>query len=126
MPWKPLRGSIMLPPSHREDGLALSCPRKNMKGRLKKYLKVAGFPLLYDAPGKKKDVQLDLSGNTVIDLIETLTRRYGRSIKLALLDGEGQISLDIRILKNGTEDLGERRMVASLENGDTLYFMGPT
>jgi hypothetical protein len=116
----------MYPVSHREDGCALSCPRKNMKGRLKKYLKVAGFPLLYDALGKKKDVQLDLSGNTVIDLIETLTRRYGRSIKLALLDGEGQISLDIRILKNGTEDLGERRMVASLENGDTLYFMGPT
>jgi hypothetical protein len=44
-------------------------------------LKVTGFPFLYDALGKKKKVQVDLSGNTVNDLIETLYREYGRSEK---------------------------------------------
>jgi hypothetical protein len=39
---------------------------------------------------------------------------------------EGQIGLDIRILKNGKEYLSEGRMEASLEEGDTVYFMGPT
>ena len=44
-------------------------------------LKVTGFPFLYDALGKKKKVQVDLSGNTVTDLVEALYREYGRSEK---------------------------------------------
>jgi len=48
---------------------------------MKVNLKVIGFPLLYDTLGKKKEVQVDLPGNTVTDLIEALNRRYGRSEK---------------------------------------------
>ena len=44
-------------------------------------LKVIGFPFLYDALGKKMEAQVDLSGNTVTDLIEALNRRYERSEK---------------------------------------------
>jgi hypothetical protein len=44
-------------------------------------LKVTGFLLLYDALGKKKKFQDDLSGNTITDLIEALHREYGRSEK---------------------------------------------
>jgi hypothetical protein len=44
-------------------------------------LKVTGFPFLFEALGKKKKARVDLSGNTVTDLIEVLYREYGRSEK---------------------------------------------
>ena len=47
---------------------------------MKVNLRVIGFPLLYDALGKKKEVKIDLSGNTVAVLVEALTRRCGRSV----------------------------------------------
>ena len=63
-------------------------------------------------------------GNILSDLVEALNRKYGRSIKLALLDDKGQIALDIRILKNGNEYLSGGRLKASLQDGDIFYFIG--
>jgi len=89
-------------------------------------VKVTGFPVLHEALRKKKEVQVETSGNKVADLIETLTQKYGRSIKLPLLDEKGQIPWDIRILKNGNEYPSDDRLNASLEDGDILYFMVPS
>ncbi len=91
---------------------------------MKIHLKFHGMPILYKTLKKKKEFPFEFSGKTVGDLIKELIRKFGISVKKALLDNSGSIDMEIRVVLNEKEYLMENRMETSLNNGDTLTFMG--
>lgn len=87
-------------------------------------LNFAGIPILYKTLKKKKEIQVDFPGKTLRDLINILVRKFGVSIKKALLDRNGEIDMEIRVILNNGTYLVEDRMETTLDEGDTLVFMG--
>lgn len=91
---------------------------------MKVLLKIRGLPQLYKVMDKKKDIHFEFSGNTVGDLVGSLVNKYGPAVKKALLDQNGDIDMELRVVHNDRTFLmhGER-MNAPLNDGDTLWFM---
>lgn len=91
---------------------------------MKIHLKIRGLPQLYKVMDKKKDVLFEFHGNTVGDLVRSLVNKYGPPVKKALLDQNGDIDMELRVVHNDRTFLmhGER-MNAPLNDGDTLWFM---
>ena len=89
------------------------------------HLTVRGVAPLYKIFGKKNDIDMTFSGNTLKDLVEGLIAKYGSGIKKALLDAQDDIDMELRVVVNKTDYLsyGER-MPRLLNEGDTIYFMG--
>jgi len=92
---------------------------------MKVNIEIAGLPL-YKTFGKSKKIEFEFPGKTLKELIDALSRKFGFDIKKFLLDKNGDIDLDIRVLLNGTTYLSENRMQASLNDGDTLIFKAPS
>ncbi|MBN1848953.1 MAG: MoaD/ThiS family protein [Deltaproteobacteria bacterium] len=93
---------------------------------MKIHVKFMGLGTLYKAMNKKKDLDLDFPKNhvTVKDIIDSLIQRYGVHIKKALLNQEGDIDMEIRVLHNNKTFLTYgQRMDIALNEGDTLQFM---
>jgi len=59
-----------------------------------------GLPMITDIMGKKK-LELDLSGNTVKDVIDELMKRYGQKVKEAFYDREENFDLMVQTVLNG-------------------------
>jgi hypothetical protein len=93
--------------------------------KMKVNIEIAGLPL-YKTFGKSKKIEFEFPGKTLKELIDALSRKFGFDIKKFLLDKNGDIDLDIRVLLNGTTYLSENRMQASLNDGDTLIFKAPS
>ena len=55
-----------------------------------------------------------------------MVRQFGFQVKQFLLDKNGDIDMDIRVLLNGATYLSENRMQTSLNDGDTLIFKAPS
>jgi hypothetical protein len=55
-----------------------------------------------------------------------MVRKFGFQAKKFLLDKNGDIDLDIRVLLNGSTYLSENRMQTSISDGDTLVFRAPS
>ena len=55
-----------------------------------------------------------------------MVRKFGFEVKKFLLDKNGDIDMDIRVLLNGATYLSENRMQTSLNDGDTLIFKAPS
>jgi molybdopterin converting factor small subunit len=91
---------------------------------MKVNLKIRGLPQLYKVMDKKKDIHFEFSGNTVGDLMRNLVHKYGPAIKKALLDQNGDIDMELRVVLNDRTFLmhGER-MNTPLHEGDTLWLM---
>lgn len=89
---------------------------------MKIHVNLEGIPILFKTL-KKKEMDIDLSGNTLRDLTDNLVSRYGTSIKKALLDGNGDVDIEIRVMQNNNY-LMEDRMNTVLEEGDILAFRG--
>ena len=89
------------------------------------HLTVKGVAPLYKIFGKKNDIDMTFSGNTVQDLVDGLIRKYGNGITRALLDSRDDIDMELRVVVNKTDYLsyGER-MNRPLNEGDTIYIMG--
>jgi MoaD family protein len=81
-----------------------------------------GLPMVSDVVGKKK-LDLDLSGNTVKDVIDELIRRYGKKVKDAFYDAQGNFDMVIQITLNGKSFIPADKHDTSLKDGDTLIFM---
>jgi hypothetical protein len=93
---------------------------------MKIHVKFQGLGNLYKAMNKKKDLDLDFPGNNVMvkDIIDSLLKRYGATIKKALLNDEGDIDMEIRVLLNNrTFLMYGQRMDIPLNEGDVLQFM---
>jgi hypothetical protein len=88
-------------------------------------IEIAGLPL-YKTFGKSKKIEFEFPGKTLKELIDALVRKFGFEVKKFLLDKNGDIDLDIRVLLNGATYLSENRMQASLNDGDTLIFKAPS
>ena len=88
------------------------------------HLKIRGLPQLYKVMDKKKDFDFEFPGNTVGDAIRSLVNKYGLPVKKALLDQNGDIDMELRVVHNDRTFLmhGER-MNAPLNDGDTLWLM---
>ena len=93
---------------------------------MKIHIKFQGLGNVYKALNKKKDLDLDFPQNRVMvkDIIDSLVKRYGAPIKKALLNQEGDIDMEIRVLHNNTTFLTYgQRMDIPLNEGDSLQFM---
>jgi len=81
-----------------------------------------GLPTLASLIGKK--TQIELSGHTVADLINQITRRHGHKAKQILQDQNGELDLTIQVMINDDgfvprDELSQR----NLREGDKVRFM---
>ena len=81
-----------------------------------------GLPTVSDAIGKKK-LELNISGETVKDVIDELIRRYGKKIRDTFYDGQGNFDLMIQIALNGKSFILPDKHNTPLIEGDSLIFM---
>lgn len=89
---------------------------------MKIHVNLGGIPILFRTL-KKKEFDVEFPGATLRDLIDDLVRRYGTPIRKALLDGSGDVDMEIRVVRNNIY-LMEDRMNATLQEGDVLAFRG--
>lgn len=88
-------------------------------------IEIAGLPL-YKTFGKTKKIEFEFPGKTLQELIDAMVRKFGFEVKKFLLDKNGDIDMDIRVLLNEATYLSENRMQVSLNDGDTLLFKAPS
>lgn len=81
-----------------------------------------GFPMVSDIVGKKK-LELDISGQTVKNVIDELIGRYGKKVRDAFYDTEGNFDLMIQIALNGKSFIPADKHNTVLNEGDSLIFM---
>ena len=81
-----------------------------------------GLPMISERVGGTQ-VELDVSGRTVKDVVAELIRRYGRKVRDAFYDGEGHFDLMIQIALNGTVFISPDRQDTPLKEGDHVLFM---
>jgi molybdopterin converting factor small subunit len=83
-----------------------------------------GIAHLYNAMNKKRTIDVQISGNTVRDVISALISKYGSVVKQTLLDQQGDIDMELRLVHNERVFLEYgQRMDAPLNDGDKLWFM---
>ena len=81
-----------------------------------------GFPAILDVVGREK-LELEFSGETVKDVIEELIKRYGKTVRAAFYDAQGNFDLMIQIALNGNFFIAVDKHDTSLNEGDTVMFM---
>ncbi len=81
-----------------------------------------GLPTLSGIIGKKADIEM--SGETVMDLITHLARRFGPRVRHAILDSDGNLDLTIQLMVNDEgflpRDAIDRKKI---QDGDTVKFL---
>jgi MoaD family protein len=88
---------------------------------MKVHLKIF-LPTLPEAIGDN-ELDVEFTGTTVRDLIDTLVDRYGQKAKQALYDEKGQFDPLVQVLLNGEEWVTQDRFDTTLQEGDSLIFM---
>jgi molybdopterin converting factor small subunit len=91
---------------------------------MKVMLNFGGIPVLYKALNKRKELEFDFPGRTLRELVQNLVRKFGPPITKALLDGNGDVDVEIRVVLNDGTYLTERRMETVLNEGDMVAFRG--
>lgn len=81
-----------------------------------------GIPMVTDIVGKKK-LELELSGKTVKDVVDELIERYGKKVREAFYDAQGNFDLMIQIVLNGKSFILPDKHNTLLNEGDSLTFM---
>ena len=91
---------------------------------MKVHLRIEGLSSLYKIFNKKKALDFDFPGSTLRDFTQALIRNFGPGVKKAILDQEGEIDMQLRVVVNRSDYLsyGER-MDTPLHDGDTLHLM---
>jgi MoaD family protein len=85
-------------------------------------VEILGIPMISDVIGKKK-LELDISGNTVKDVLEELIHRYGKKVKEALYDPQGNFDRMIQVSLNEKTILSPDQHNTPLKEGDSLLLM---
>ncbi len=91
---------------------------------MKIHINFKGIPVLYKVLNKKWQIDFDFPGNTLRELMDSLIRKFGPAMKAALMDNNGDIDMEIRVVLNNTKYLTDDRMTAALNEGDSLVFRG--
>lgn len=81
-----------------------------------------GIPILFRTL-KRKEFEVEFCGCTLKDLIDSFVCQYGEPFRKAVLDDNGDVDVEIRVLRNDSY-LMEDRMETALEEGDFLAFRG--
>ena len=81
-----------------------------------------GLPMISEVIGKKK-LELDISGTTVKDVIDELTRLYGKKARNAFYDQEGNFDVMVQLALNGKSFIPADKHHTPLNEGDQLTFM---
>ncbi len=68
------------------------------------------------------DLEIELNGKTVNDVIEHLVTEYGQNARKALFDKYGKLDPMIQILLNGEEWIAHDQLDKVLQDGDSLMF----
>lgn len=89
---------------------------------MKIHVNLGGIPILFKTL-KKKEFDVEVPGATLRDLIDSLVSRFGAAITKALLDANGDVDIEIRVMQNNRY-LMEDRMNTTLREGDILAFRG--
>ena len=92
---------------------------------MKVNIEIGGL-LLYKTFGKNKKIEFEFPGKSLKELIDSLVRKFGSDVKKFLLDKNGDVDMEIRLLLNGATYLSGNRMQTSLNDGDTLLFKAPS
>lgn len=88
-----------------------------MKIDLKIYL-----PMLTEVVGRD-ELEVELDGRTAGDLLDHLTRTYGKGARDALLDERGQLDLEVQLLRNRKDWITRDSLNTELEEGDHVTIM---
>ena len=88
---------------------------------MKIHLKIF-LPVLPEAIGRR-ELQVELAGETINDLIEHLIARYGRKAKQALYDENERLDPVVQILLNGERWVTHDRLDTILHDGDDVILM---
>jgi hypothetical protein len=91
---------------------------------MKVRLDFSGIPVLYKALNKKKEFEFEFPGHTLGELVESLVRQFGPPMTKALLDPNGDVDMEIRVVLNEGTYLTESRMESILRDGDMVAFRG--
>jgi hypothetical protein len=91
---------------------------------MKIHLNFKGIPILYKALNKKWEFDFEFPGNTLRELMDSLIRKFGSTMKAALMDSNGNIDMEIRVVLNNINYLTDDRMMTLLNDGDSLVFRG--
>lgn len=89
---------------------------------MKIHAEFLGLPMVSDVVGKKK-LELDVPGETLKDVIDELIKRYGKKVKDAFYDAEGNFDLMVQIALNGKSFIPPDKHHTPLKEGDNLLFM---
>lgn len=91
---------------------------------MKIHINFKGIPILYKTLNKKWEIDFEFPGKTMRELMDGLVRRFGPAMKAAILDNNGDIDMEIRVVLNSTKYLTDDRMATVLNDGDSLVFRG--
>lgn len=80
-----------------------------------------GLPIISDTVGKN-ELELDVSGSTVKDVIDELIKRYDNKIK-DVFYRNGSFNPMIQIALNGKSFVAAEEQETFLKEGDSLKFM---
>jgi molybdopterin converting factor small subunit len=89
---------------------------------MKIHVEFLGFPMVSDVIGKK-NMELDIPGITVKDLIDELIRLYGNKVREAFYDEKGRFDVTLQVSLNGKIFIPADKQHTPLNEGDTLIFM---
>lgn len=81
-----------------------------------------GIPILFRTL-KKKEFEVEFCGCTLRDLVDDFVCQYGEPFRKAVLDENGDVDVEIRVLRNEGYMM-EGRMEETLKEGDFLAFRG--
>ena len=87
-------------------------------------LDFSGILGLYKVLNKKKEFEFEFPGQTLGELVESLVRRFGPPMTKALLDLNGNVDMEIRVVLNNEPYITESLKEAALNEGDTVAFRG--
>lgn len=81
------------------------------------------LPLVSDVIGKKK-LELEIFGNTIKEVIDELIKCYGKKVRDAFYDLDGNFDPTIQIAINGKSFVSaDQHKIPLLKEGDNLTFM---
>lgn len=89
---------------------------------MKIHLEFACLPMISDAVGKK-NLEIEIVGKTVKDVIEELIRHYGKKVKDSFYDTDGNFNAMIQIALNREYFISADKHDTLLSEKDTLTFM---
>jgi hypothetical protein len=87
-------------------------------------LDFSGILGLYKVLNKKKEFEFEFPGRTLGELVESLVRQFGPPMTKALLDRNGDLDVEIRVVLNHETYIKENIKEAALGEGDIIAFKG--